>query len=324
MFGVTVGSLLIFRNLLSQNLLDSPANFLNPAFSHGGILMTRNRGYFYMVIAALLWSTAGVFLKMIDWHPLVTSSFRSAIAAMILWAFLRKEKLYYLQIDCHTLLAGFCLGITTVLFVIANKITTAANAIMLQSVSPIFVLIFNAARTKTRPLTSDLWAVSMVLFGVFLFFLSDLAFGNILGNLSALLSGVLFAGAYVCTADASNLHAAMSGVLLGHLLSAVIGLPFLLMTPILFTPSSVVAILFLGIFQLGISYVLFSYAVQTCGSLAVSLLSMLEPICSPIWVALFVGEIPGSLALLGGMLVLITLFLRYIAMAYATQNNSLS
>lgn len=227
--------------------------------------MTRNRGYFYMVIAALLWSTAGVFLKMIDWHPLVTSSFRSAIAAMILWAFLRKEKLYHLQINCHTLLAGFCLGITTVLFVIANKITTAANAIMLQSVSPIFVLIFNAARTKTRPLTSDLWAVSMVLLGVFLFFLSDLAFGNILGNLSALLSGVLLAGAYVCTADASNLHAAMSGVLLGHLLSAVIGLPFLLMTPILFTPSSVVAILFLGIFQLGISYVLFSYAVQTCG-----------------------------------------------------------
>lgn len=86
-------------------------------------------------------------------------------------------------------------------------------------------------------------------------------------------------------------------------------MPFLFLEPPVFTPVSVGAILFLGVFQLGIPYVLFSYAARVCPPLAISLIGMLEPIFSPIWVAIFVGEIPGPLALTGGVIVIITLCL---------------
>lgn len=270
--------------------------------------MTRRKGTCFMVIAALLWSTAGVLIKLIDWHPLVIGGFRSAIAAAVLWIVLwREEGSPRLAVNRHTLLTGLCLGGTTALFVMANKLTTAANAIVLQAVSPVFVLLFEALIRRQRPARRDLWVVAIVMFGIFLFFVDDLAPGSLLGNLIGLLSGVLLAGAYVCAAGASTLHDTMSGVLLGHLFSALIGVPFLLLFPPQLTLVSVGAILFLGVFQLGISYTLFSYAARVCNPLSISLLSMLEPICSPVWVAVFVGEIPGPLALTGGVMVITTL-----------------
>ena len=271
--------------------------------------MTRNKGILYLALCAALWSTAGVFIKLIDWNSLVIGGFRSAIAAAVLWIVLWRRGAPRPVWNRSTLLTGLCLGGTTALFVMANKLTTAANAIVLQSANPVFVLLFCAMGRGQRITRRDLTVVAVVMLGVILFFVDDLSPGGLLGNTVALLSAVLLAAAFLFASSAASLHETMSGVLIGHLFSALIGAPFLFLEPPVFTPVSVGAILFLGVFQLGIPYVLFSYAARVCPPLAISLIGMLEPIFSPIWVAIFVGEIPVPLALAGGGIVIITLCL---------------
>jgi len=196
---------------------------------------------------------------------------------------------------------------TCTLFVIANKLTTAANTIMLQSTNPIFVILFSAVFKNEKPSRRDLITSVMVLFGITLFFFDQLSFSGLLGNIIAVFSGVCFAAAFIFTCEAKNLHETMSGVLLGHLFSFVLSIPFLFIYPIVPTKESIGAILILGIFQLGLPYVLFSAGAAVCSPLAVSLLSMLEPIFNPVWVAIFLHEIPGPLALCGSAIVLATL-----------------
>ena len=271
--------------------------------------MTRNKGILYLALCAALWSTAGVFIKLIDWNSLVIGGFRSDIAVAVLWIGLWRGGCPVTVWNRSTLLTGLCLGGTTALFVMANKLTTAANAIVLQSANPVFVLLFCAMGRGQRITRRDLTVVAVVMLGVILFFVDDLSPGGLLGNTVALLSAVLLAAAFLFASSAASLHETMSGVLIGHLFSALIGAPFLFLEPPVFTPVSVGAILFLGVFQLGIPYVLFSYAARVCPPLAISLIGMLEPIFSPIWVAIFVGEIPGPLALAGGGIVIITLCL---------------
>lgn len=269
--------------------------------------MTQRRGIVYLALCAVLWSTAGVLIKLIDWNALVIGGFRSGIAALVLWLVLWREGFPRPAVNRSTLLTGLCLGGTTALFVTANKLTTAANAIVLQSANPIFVLLFCALWRRQRFSRRDLAVVLVVMLGVALFFLDDLSPGSLLGNLLALCAAVLLGLAFIFASGAASLHETMSGVLLGHLFSTLVGIPFLLLDPPAFTPVSVAAVVFLGVFQLGIPYVLFSYGARVCPPLAISLIGMLEPIFNPIWVALFMGEIPGPLALLGGAMVIVTL-----------------
>ncbi|MEG2203936.1 MAG: DMT family transporter, partial [Oscillospiraceae bacterium] len=254
-----------------------------------------------MAVCATLWSTAGVFIKLIPWHPLVIGSLRSAIAGAVLWCFLRHAGCLRPIVNAATLKTGVLLGCTMTLFVLANKLTTAANAIVLQSANPIFVLLFCSIWYHQRCSRRDLTVVGIVLLGVTLFFLDGLSLSGTIGNLLALCTAVLLAGAFLCASGADSLFETMSGVFLGHLVAALLGLPFLFLEPPVLSTTSVLSILFLGIFQLGIPYVLFSYAARVCQPLAISLIGMLEPIFSPVWVALFVHEIPGPLALFGGV-----------------------
>lgn len=250
-----------------------------------------------------------MFIKLIDWNAMVLGGLRSTIAAAILWLVLCKFGHPIPIINRQTVLTGFSLGCTCSLFVAANKLTTAANAIVLQSANPIFVLLFCAMFRHERITKRDIAVVSIVLMGVALFFLDELSPGSLVGNTLALLSAVLLAAAFLFACGTDSLHETMSGVLLGHLFSALIGLPFLLFYPPQFTAASVGAILFLGVFQLGIPYVLFSVGARYCPPIAVSLIGMLEPIFSPVWVALFLHEVPGLLAIAGGVTVIFTLAL---------------
>lgn len=273
------------------------------------LISPQKKGIFSLTLCAFLWSTGGLFIKLIDWNPMVLGGFRSAIAALILWLVLFKLGNPIPLINRHTVITGLSLGCTCSLFVAANKLTTAANAIVLQSSNPIFVLLFCAIFKHERIVKRDLAVVSIVLIGIMLFFLDELSPGSLLGNFLALLSGVLLAVAFLFACDADSLHETMSGVLLGHLFSALFGLIFLPFFPPQLTYISVGAILFLGIFQLGIPYVLFSVGAHYCPPIAVSLISMLEPIFNPVWVALFLHEIPGPMAITGGIIVILTLAL---------------
>ena len=193
------------------------------------------------------------------------------------------------------------------LFVAANKLTTSANAIVLQSTASVFVLLYGIVVQHQRPNRRDIVTTVCVFIGILLFFVDQLTPAGILGNFIALASAFTYCGVILTSSDAADEHSSSSGLILGHVLTLLVSLPFMFTTAPEFTASTVSAILFLGIFQLGIAYSLFSHAARYCSPLAMVLIAMVEPIFSPVWVAIFANEIPGTLALIGAALVLVSL-----------------
>ncbi len=261
-----------------------------------------------MVFCGLLWSTAGVLMKLLPWHPLAIAGLRSGLCAVFLCAamiVLQGER--RLRINRQTISNACFLCLTMLCFCTANKLTTAANAIVLQSTSTVFILLYGMIVLRQRPLRRDLVTTFCVLIGIVLFFFDQLSPRGLLGNLFALGAAVMFAGVFLTAAEAKNEHDAISGLILGQIFTALVGIPFCFAAPMPVTPAGIAAILWLGFFQLGLAYTLYTYATQLCSPLAMALAAMVEPVCSPIWVALFAREIPGPSALLGAAIVLVSL-----------------
>lgn len=268
----------------------------------------QTRGIIYIIVCGLLWSTGGLFIKMISWNSLVIASLRSLIAAVVLYidmAFIMKTP--KIIINRQTLANGFFLGSTMVLFVAANKLTTAANAIVLQSVSTILIIIYSALiLKKTLPLYEKIVAV-VGIFGTVMFFFDQLTYNGMLGNIIALVSAFTFAGVFITSSKAKDKQTSNSGLILGQLCAFIVGFPFLFIYPPNLELISVSAIIFLGVFQLGVAYSLFGRGTRLCPPVKSAIGAMIEPICSPIWVALFANEVPGPMALVGGVLVISSL-----------------
>ncbi len=266
------------------------------------------KGLLYTLLCGLLWSTAGVLMKLLPWHPLAIAGLRSGLCAVFLYgAMVVLQKEIRVLIDRQTLSNAFFLCLTMLLFCTANKLTTAANAIVLQSTSTVFILLYGIVVLRQKPQRRDLVTTICVFVGIVLFFIDQLSPRGLLGNAVALGSAVTFAGVFLTATEAKSEHAAMSGLILGQVFTAVVGVPFCFAAPMPVTPAMIGAILWLGFFQLGLAYTLYSYASQMCSPLAMALVAMVEPVCSPIWVALFAREIPGPSALLGAAIVLVSL-----------------
>jgi drug/metabolite transporter (DMT)-like permease len=188
-----------------------------------------------------------------------------------------------------------------VLFSLANKLTTAANAIVLQFTVPIFVMLFSLVFFHRRPTWLDAAACAVVCGGIVFFFLDSLSMGGGLGNVLALLSGVAYAGVFLMreTPDGD----AISSVFWGDMLSAVTGLPFLLRETD-FSAVPVVSLVVLGVFQVGMAYILLTIGLRTTPPVTASLVSGIEPVLNPILVAAFYGEKMGKLALVGAAIVI--------------------
>lgn len=255
-----------------------------------------------MVLCAVLWSTAGIFIKFLPWNPMVIAGIRSLVSAGVYLLYMRYEKIEF-KINKYSILSGISLMCTFVFFVGANKFTTAANAIVLQYSAPIYILILSALiyHQKFRP--GDIITVASTLVGISLFFLDKLSGGYMFGNLLALMAGLSFASMFVVTGRAEA-DSRSSGIMLGHLFTAVAGIPFFFISPPPVTPTTIAVILALGIFQLGIPYILYGLAIRKCSPLACSLISTVEPLLNPIWVFLYNGEAPSYFALAGGAVVI--------------------
>lgn len=258
-----------------------------------------------MSLCAFMWSIGGLFIKLLPWHPLVITGFRSLIAAAVILIYMRVKR-YSFTFSPQVLLAGLGLTGTMLFFVLASKLTTSANAIILQSTNPVHIMILSALVYRVKYRKSELVAVAVTLAGISLFFLDQLSPGNLLGNLIALLSGVTMGVMYLFSSRLPDEQSSMSSVLLGQCVAAVIGISAAFVTPVTVNSSSIMAILVLGVLQLGIPYVLYAIAVRNCSPLSCSLIGMIEPLLNPVWVFIFVGERPGFYALLGGGVVLVT------------------
>lgn len=258
-------------------------------------------GTIEMLICALLWSIAGIFMKLIPWNGFAIAGVRSLIAGLTMLTYVL-IKGYKLVINKKTLCAGLFTGLVYTCFTVANKLTTAANAIVLQFTSPVFIVVFSALIFRQRIRKRDLSVVILTLLGIALFFFDQLKPGYVAGNFVAIAAGLFMALMFIFVGDLEP-EARFSAIILGQGLTFLIGLPFIVRYGLMFTPTITASILTLGIFQLGISYILYVKASKYCPPLACCLLGALEPLLNPVWVAIFDGERPGIWALIGGVIV---------------------
>ena len=268
------------------------------------------KGTIAMIVTALLWSIGGIFIKLVPWNPLAIAGLRGVLGGLVMFVYLRfrgiKPVINKDSIKIAVALAGVCST-----FVAANKLTTAANAIVIQYCAPVYVLLYIAfvQKKKLRPL--DIAVVPITILGVSLCFIGQMGNGHLAGDIVAVISGVFFAAMFIFSEGVSEQTRA-SGIMQGQFLTAIIGLPVLFATKPAFTPTAIGGILILGIFQIGIAYVLYSIAIKNAPLLTCSLLAVLEPLLNPVWVFLFAGENPGIWSLVGGVIVVVVITLWYV------------
>jgi drug/metabolite transporter (DMT)-like permease len=265
----------------------------------------RNIAMLRMLLCAALWSIAGIFIKLIPWNSFVLAGLRSLIAGGVIAVYMRFAHLR-LVVSRRTLLSGFLMAWLYFCFVGANKLTTAANAIALQYTAPLFIMLLSVALFHEKLRRLDVIAAVITFLGIVLFFFDQLGPGRLLGNVIALISGVLFAVMYLSLGVMQSADERMSYVLLGQIFTFVLSIPFLFLYPPALAAKPVICLLILGVLQLGTPLVLCALAAEHCPPIAQSLLSALEPLLNPVWVLLFTGERPGPMALLGGLVVIIT------------------
>lgn len=265
-----------------------------------------NQSILLMIICSILWSTAGIFIKLIPWNPISIAGFRSFISLSIMYIYMKSQKIPF-KFTKTSFISGISLAATFSFFVAANKFTTSANAIVLQSTAPVFILIISAVFLNKKFLKADIITVIITLLGIALFFLDQLSPNGILGNIFGVLAGLFVAIMYVSVGNSNDESTRMSGIFIGHIFTSLIGIPIFFITKQQPTTISIICILFLGIFQLGIPYILMAKAIKYCPALMCSLLGIIEPLLNPIWVFIFDGEAPGLFAVLGGIIVIITI-----------------
>jgi drug/metabolite transporter (DMT)-like permease len=263
-----------------------------------------------LLTAAVLWSFGGVLIKLIVWNPLAIAGMRSAIAGLLLILFLRKPKLTFSKVQIACAIAYAC---TTSLFVVGNKLTTAANVILLQYTAPIYVALFGSWFLNERTHLFDWVVILICLGGMVLFFLDELTFGGFWGNMIAIFSGITFA-AMILLLRKQKSGAPLESILLGNILVAVVMLPFMFKS--MPDTRSWIGLGLLGVFQLGLSYVLYSMAIKQVTALEGVLIPVIEPVLNPVWVFLLVGERPGAWAIAGGIIIFITISIRSIIPVY--------
>ena len=269
--------------------------------------MTHRQSILYLLLTALLWSTGGLLIKSIDAHPFAIAGGRSIIAGVVLWVYLRKPNFTF---SIAQLSGAFMYALTVILFVLANKMTSSANAILLQYTGPIWVALFSGVILKERVQTIDWLAIIMVIIGMSLFFMDELTISGMNGNIIAICSGFAFAGLAIALRMQKD-DSPFESILLGNILTGVFG-SYWIMESLPLSHGSIIGLLLLGIIQLGIPYILYAKAIQHVTALESILIPVLEPLMNPLWVFLVAGEIPGKGAFIGGAIVLLAIIFRSI------------
>ena len=264
-----------------------------------------NKAMIEMLVCAALWSIAGIFMKLLPWNGFAMAGLRSLIAGLtfaVYMVFTHRR----LHLCKKTILSGILTGCVYTCFAVSNKLTTAANAIVLQFTSPVFIVVFSAVVYKSKIKRNDMYVVIATLVGIALFFFDQLQPGYILGNFVAIAAGMFMAGMFMAVGNLED-DDRFTAILIGQLFTFLVGLPFVIATKPEFTVTATLSILILGVFQLGTSYILYVKASKYCPPLACCLLGALEPLLNPVWVFIFDGERPGIFALIGAVIVVVSI-----------------
>lgn len=269
----------------------------------------RFRSILLLIAASLLWSTGGLLIKSVQWNSLAISGTRSLIAAALMLAVIRKPNM---EFNRYKIGGAFAYVGTVLLFVMANKLTTAATAILLQYTAPIYVALLSAWFLKEKITRLDWAAIVLVFGGMFLFFIDKMSAGGMLGNFYAILSGFCFACMVLLLRKQKD-ESPLESVFWGNVLTALIGIPFMFSS--MPDTKSWIALILMGVFQLGTAYILYALAIKHVAALDAILIPVIEPLLNPVWVFLVIGETPGPWAFAGGVIVLTGIVGRSVLMA---------
>ena len=252
-----------------------------------------------LVATAVLWSFGGLLIKIISWNPMAIAGGRSILAAAVMLLVVRRRHLSW---SFDQVGGAVCYAANVVLFVVATKMTTAANAIFLQYTAPVYVAILGAWFLKEKVTALEWLAILTAIFGMALFFFDRLTFANYWGNGLAILAGVAFAGMIIFMRRQKS-EFPLASIFLGNILAVIVCAPFMFGE----APDKVgwLALAALGILQLGLSYILYSIAIKRVTALEGIMVPIIEPILNPVWVFLFMGERPGRWAVPGGIIVIL-------------------
>lgn len=266
-----------------------------------------DRGRLLILVAALLWSLAGVFIKLLDLHPWTIVFYRSLFASLVFVPFLKSAEFRF-NAPIIVSVISYTAAITA--FVSANKLTTAANAIVLQYTAPVLVYLFSRLVLGEKISTPNALALAVSMIGVGFISIDNAGEPEMSGVLLALLSGVLFA-VYMLNLQRMKEFNAIYLTWLNNVVCAVLVLPFVKGSLTLSTDQLLIVAI-MGAVQLGLPYFLFSRGLQTIPLQEAALIALVEPVLNPLWVALIVGEIPSSATLAGGSMILAALAVRYL------------
>jgi drug/metabolite transporter (DMT)-like permease len=264
----------------------------------------RTKCLLLLIVTAALWSTAGVSIKTIEWNPLAIASSRSLVAGLFMAFLARKQKIFSRRPSKNTLAGAVALALVSICFVSATKLTTAANAILLQYTAPIWVALAAPFILKERTRGLDWFFIALTAGGMALFFMDSLSAEGFWGIIIAIGCSLAFAGMAIAMRFNKTDGPPFAMMVYGNMMVFLAGLYF--WQPPWPTFRDVIIIVLLGVFQFGLAYHLFALASQGVTSLELVLITALEPILNPILVFLFLGERPGLWALLGGSVVLLS------------------
>ena len=268
------------------------------------MINTRNKAVIAMIVTAILWSSGGVLIKLTSANPLAIASGRSGLAAIFMLFYIGFK---FIRISPKIFIGTLCYSFTTIGFVIANKLTTSANAIFLQFTATIWVVVFSLIFLKIRVRLSDIFSIIIIIGGMLLFFIDKMNSGMLFGNILAALTGISFAGfiTNLKTIDQGN---TIYPILYGNIINFFIGLPFY--SSDLFIPQSIICLILLGFFQIGVSYILYSKAIEHLSAIDGIILPVIEPLLNPIWVFIAIGEKINRNSFLGGTIIILAVVVR--------------
>lgn len=265
-----------------------------------------------VAIAAALFSTGGAAIKWCGFDAFQLAAIRAAIAGVALLVAIPEARQRW---TWRVFVVGLAYAVTTLLFVQANKLTTAANAIFLQSTSPIFILLLAPLLLHEPVRRADIIQLAVTALGMTLFFVGgerqfatapQPVLGNVLAACCAVTWSFTLVGyRWLAVRGTSPAAAAVSGNFTACVVAVLAGLPFAAGTA-----ADWAAVSYLGLVQLAVPYMFLARAVPRLRALEVSLFLLVEPVLNPVWAWLVHGETPGRWALAGGVLILGTTVIR--------------
>lgn len=311
-------------------------------------VQTKNDGAWAMVICAVGWSLAGVFMKYVSINSFAMAGFRSVFAFATIAALTRHFPRFVIKTDDGTVdkkatlylwLAASNYAATMILFCLCNKLTYSANAVLLQYTNPAWIILLGPLLLGEKNTRVDYFSIIGVIIGMLLFF-ADSIFGEktaiansstiLLGNILALVSGVTFGLTTIfqrklqllsastddkVTAEktSSKSNTAGDAFMIAQIITAIFGLIFVFTSDNgIPDKKSLLFLVLLGVVQMGIPNVAYTIGIKKVRALSASLITMLEPLMNPVWVFLFVHEVPTVFSIIGGVIILGCILMREI------------